>query len=528
MVAFYIRISRPDDDLDEHKQLSNSIENQRKLLTEFFEESPELRLEDFDEFIDDGFSGTNFERPAFRKMLHLIKKRTVDTVIVKDFSRFGRNYVECADYLEKLFPFLGTRFISVLDNYDSGRQDDVGIDLAMRNIVNSYYSQDLSKKVTTTFDLRRENGEFFFRTPFGYLEDEKRPGKVIIDEEAAVVVRKIFSLACEENRTTCEIAKLLNRERVPTVAAYNRSHMVRGKPHSQEKSEFAAWTGTKVAQILKNEVYTGTYICRKTRRVVAGSKKVIPIKSPKKIPDNHPAIVGVETFEAAQKIFRRTKKPAENRRYQLKSKVFCGNCGYAMTYQENVHDECFFRCPHARETGLSSGCPDDRFPEELLNGRVYLRLRQWMTFLLTACGKAEEEEKSRWECLELLEEESAELTEALESLGLEKIALYESYTAGEISREELATGKQKLSQESDSINAELTALQERESALRTLRNRHKPELDALLESVHLFQNEPRLTRRMSETFISHITIQNKWQIDIEWKDEKVVREVLDR
>ncbi|MCD7771575.1 MAG: recombinase family protein [Oscillospiraceae bacterium] len=524
MVAFYIRLSCLDDDLDERKQLSNSVENQRKLLTEYFDESPDLRTEDACEFIDDGYSGTNFRRPAFQKMLGLIKKRTIDTVIVKDFSRFGRNYIECADYIEKLFPFLGTRFISVSDNYDSGRREDCGIDMAMKNIVNSYYSQDLSRKVTSTFDLKRENGEFFFCAPFGYLKDETRPGSILVDDNAAEIVRHIFSLACEEGMTTCGIAKLLNRENIPTVAAYNREHRVSGKAISSEKSEFAAWTGTKVASILKNEVYAGTYISQKRRRVATGSRRTVPVSCPKKIPDNHPKIVDYETFECAQKIFKRVKRPAENRRYQLKSKVFCGNCGYAMTYQDNVRDECFFHCSHSRETGIPTGCPTERFPEELLNERVFQRLRRWMVFLKTAYGKAEEAEKNRQECLRLLGEEQAELRSELESLESKKLELYESYTDGEISRETLSVEKKKLSQESDSIKAELSLLHIKESTLHALRNRRKPELDDLMESVRLFENETRLTCKMAEAFVSRVTVHNKWQIEIEWKEESLAKE----
>ncbi|MCD7804190.1 MAG: recombinase family protein [Oscillospiraceae bacterium] len=521
MIAFYIRLSRLDDDLDERKQLSNSVENQRRLLSDYLSEMPDLRNEDVEEFIDDGYSGTNFERPAFQRMLGLIKKRTVDTVIVKDFSRFGRNYVECADYIEKLFPFLGTRFISVTDSYDSGRQDDCGIDFAMKNIVNSYYSRDLSLKVVSAFDVKRENGEFFFGVPFGYLKDEEHPGKVLIDDEAAATVRLIFTLACED-RTTGEIAKILNRENVPTVATYNREHRIKGKACSSEKSDFAAWTGTKVMQILKNEVYTGTYILQKRRCVVAGSKKSVAIDSPKKIPDNHPAIVSAGTFAEAQKIFTgRRKKSPESRRYQLKSKVFCGNCGYAMAYKENVYDECFFRCSHSGQTGLSSGCPDDRFSEELLNELVFRRLRQWMKLLEVACGKAEEAERNRIECLELLGEEAAELQAELGNIESQKLALYESYASGEISREGLALEKKKLSEESDSIRSALAAVHERESRTRALRNRRKPELDVLMENVRLFGNETRLTCKMAETFVEKVIIYDKWQVDIEWKGEEL-------
>ncbi|MCD7785680.1 MAG: recombinase family protein [Oscillospiraceae bacterium] len=526
MVGLYIRLSRLDDDFGEYKQVSNSVENQRKLLWEYVQELPDLRAEDSEEFIDDGYSGTNFQRPAFQRMLTLVKKQVVTTVIVKDFSRFGRNYVECADYLEKLFPFLGTRFISVSDNYDSGRRvEDRQVEIAMRNIVNAYYSQELSRKVISTFDQKHENGEFFFCAPFGYLKDEACPGKITVDEDAAQIVRHIFSLACD-GFTTCQIAKLLNREKIPTVAAYNREHQVKGKARSQEKSEYAAWTGTKVASILKNEVYTGTYISQKRKRIATGAKKTACVNSPMKITDNHPAVVSSETFRKAQKTLKKAKKPANSRRYPLKSKVFCGNCGYAMTYQENVHDECCFFCNQASQTGNDVGCPEDHIPEELLNARVFTQLRTWMMLLETACGNVDESEQKRQKGLQILGYEADNLQTELGALQSEKLELYECYSDGRMSREDFTTQKDKLSSGIDSLKAELDKLHEKESRLRLARNHRKPELDDLMEKVKLFENETRLTCTMADVFIEKVTAYDKWCIEITWKHEELVEKAL--
>ncbi|MCD7889661.1 MAG: recombinase family protein [Oscillospiraceae bacterium] len=527
MVGLYIRLSRLDDDLDEYKQVSNSVENQRRLLNEYLEELPDLRGEDVEEFIDDGYSGTNFQRPAFQRMLALIKKRVVTTVIVKDFSRFGRNYVECADYLEKLFPFLGTRFISVSDNYDSGKQnEDRQIEVAMKNIVNSYYSQDLSRKVTTTFDMKRERGEIFFNVPFGYVKDMKHKGKVLIDEEAAEIVRLVFSLACDGKQVS-EIAKILNKENIPTIASYNERNKMRGKMVSPEKSEYAAWTGTKVRNILLNEFYTGTYISQRRKQVIAGMKKTVEVRNPVKIPNNHPAIISVETFEKAQEIFKsRQSKYAVGRRYPLKSKVFCGNCGYAMAYRDNVYDECYFYCNHTMETGNNDGCSDERIMEEFLGARVLTQLKSWMMLLEVACGNVDEAEQKRWEGIRILSDEAENLQAEFKTLQSKKLELYESYSDGQISKEEFSTQKEKLSAEIDSIRVELNKLHEKEAKLRKTRNRRKPELDDLMESVRLFENENRLTCKMADTFIEKVTVYDKWCIEITWKCEDLVEKAL--
>ena len=527
MVGLYIRLSRLDDDLDEYKQVSNSVENQRKLLTEFLDEVPDLRTEETEEFVDDGWSGTNFQRPAFQRMLAQIKKRTITTVIVKDFSRFGRNYVECADYLEKLFPFLGTRFISVADNYDTGRRnEDKQIEVAMKNIVNSYYSQDLSKKITSTFNMKRQKGEFFFCPPFGYIKDEKHPGKILIDEEAAEIVRYIFKLACDGRRIS-DIARLLNSENIPTRAAYNRLHGVKGKGTSLEKSEYAAWTGTKVRQILTDEQYIGTYVGQKTKRVVTGMSKTVRVTDSEKIPNNHPAIVDTEIFEKAQELFTRAKgKHSEEKRYQLKSKVVCGNCGYNMAYSDNVYEDCYFYCNHTGQTGNHVGCPTERFPEELLNARVFTQLKSWMMLLEAACGSVDEAEQKRWEGLRLLGDEGEALQDELKSRQKKKMELYESYSDGQISREEFMEQKEALAGEINSIKAELDKLHEREAKLRKTRNRRKPELDDLMENVKLFENETRLTCKMADTFVEKVTVYDKWCIEITWKCEDLVEKAL--
>ncbi|MCC8076275.1 MAG: recombinase family protein [Clostridiales bacterium] len=564
MVAFYIRLSRLDDDLDEHKRQSNSVTNQRRLLQDYFAEIPDLRSEDIEEFIDDGWSGMDFQRPAFQRMLALIKKRTVTTVLVKDFSRFGRNYVECADYLEKLFPFLGTRFISVLDRYDSGRaaqarQMQAGsvaqggtecrkcplraevplegreaqlrkyplrVEVAAKNIVNSYYSQDLSRKITSTFDVKRENGEFFFNAPFGYRKDPERRGKVRIDPEAAEIVRYIFALACAGRRPG-EIAKRLNQENVPTKAAYNQAHRITGKSTSLETSVYAAWTGAKVSSVLKNEVYMGIYVAQRSRRAAVGAKKAVMVADTRRIPNNHPAIVSKAEFEKAQAIFTQTKrKKPEDRPYPLRSRVFCGTCGYAMAYRETLYEACYFYCAHTIQTGNRVGCPTECFSEDLLNARVFAQLKQWMLTLEAACGSAEAAEQKRREGLRLLMEDAESLRADLIKRQETKISLYERYREGNLEKNTYLVQKHKLTAEQNSIRVELDRVHQREARLRALRNRRKPELDDLMEQAALFQGEAKLTCVMAQAFVERVTIYDKWHIDITWKGEALVDAAL--
>jgi len=233
MIAVYMRLSQEDGDVnlqvrnvgasadksmksDTTKSESDSIVNQRTLLYDFIDEHPDLKSYEIEEFVDDGFSGTNFNRPAFRRMLTAVKKKMVYAVIVKDFSRFGRDYIEVGDYIERFFPFMGVRFLSVADGYDSGRgkaNDDRQLEIAMKNIINSYYSRDLSIKIRSTFQNKFENFEVCgANVPFGFV---KQNGTMVKEPGSAAIVEEIFKLALQGKRPNA-IALTLNEQNIPT------------------------------------------------------------------------------------------------------------------------------------------------------------------------------------------------------------------------------------------------------------------------------------------------------------------------
>ena len=200
VIGKYIRLSQADQDLmkKENKSESESISHQKALIQNFINDSAELKDSMQYEFFDDGYSGTNFKRPSFERLLEKIKKGEINCVIVKDFSRFGRDYIELGDYLERIFPFMGVRFISINDHYDSndykGRTS--GLDVVMKNIVYDYYSKDLSMKVKTAKYQKMKQGKYLGgHVPYGLMKDPKDKHKLITDPEAAAVVREIFDMA---------------------------------------------------------------------------------------------------------------------------------------------------------------------------------------------------------------------------------------------------------------------------------------------------------------------------------------------
>ena len=238
----YIRLSDADDDL-KFKTESESIANQRTLLYRFIRARREFDGYEVVEFVDDGYSGTNGNRPSFERMIESLKNGEANVVICKDFSRFFRDYVEIGDYLERIFPFLGVRFIAVNDGYDSDdyKGSTAGMEVVMKYIVYSYYSRDLSQKIKTVMSTRKSKGEFVAaQPPYGYMKDPDVKRKIIPNPDTAPVVRKIFDLALE-GKTPAEIAVVLNDYKLETPSAY----YMRMNPDSKKfrtSSKEACWT----------------------------------------------------------------------------------------------------------------------------------------------------------------------------------------------------------------------------------------------------------------------------------------------
>ena len=212
-VALYLRISDEDNKLREGGE-SNSITGQRMLLHSFIRRHPDLSESRVLEIVDDGYSGTNFQRPGVQSLLEMAEKKEIDCIVVKDFSRFGRNYLETGNYLEQVFPRLGIRFLSVNDCFDSF--DQIGaagsIEVGFKNIIHDFYSRDLSVKIRTGRKTKAEQGKFTTAfAPYGYQKDRQDPGRLIVDPECAACVRRIFTLYLD-GKGPGAIPKILNHQ----------------------------------------------------------------------------------------------------------------------------------------------------------------------------------------------------------------------------------------------------------------------------------------------------------------------------
>ena len=264
-VALYIRLSREDGDKEEgDKSESESITNQRSLLRGFVEESG---LEVAEEYIDDGCSGTNFERPAFKKMIADIEKRKIDMVITKDLSRLGRDYIDTGNYIEKFFPLNRVRYIALLDNVDTFLDNSSSNDIVpFKAVINDMYVKDLSKKVKSAMTSKKEKGLFLGTyAPYGYNKDPLDKNRLVINEEEAKIVRKIFKLYLEGNGPKT-VARLLTEEKIPTPSESKK--MTRS-------SLYGKWCSRQLKDMLKNQVYIGNLVQNKMRKLNYKSKKLI-------------------------------------------------------------------------------------------------------------------------------------------------------------------------------------------------------------------------------------------------------------
>ncbi len=307
-LAFYIRLSISDVDVaGSEKEESNSITGQRKLLYAYIRSHEEFAEYEVLEYFDDGVSGTGFEnRTQFQAMLADAQAGKFECLLVKDFSRFGRDYLEVGNYMEFVFPVMGIRFISVNDGYDSRQQNGMtgGMDVAFRNLIYQMYSRDLSRKVKSARKNRNEQGEYTASfAPFGYCKNPSDKHKLVVDEPAAEVVREIFALVAG-GKSAAEIARILNGRKTPTRLQRQWEWGINYKP-THNMGDYL-WENTTVLAVIRNPIYKGTLIQNRYETIGFGDNKKIAKrdKSEWSIVENQvPAIVSRELFDKVNSLF---------------------------------------------------------------------------------------------------------------------------------------------------------------------------------------------------------------------------------
>ena len=326
--ALYLRLSRDDEKAGE----SLSIENQRTILRRFVQENGGTVV---GEYIDDGWSGTDFERPAVKRLFEDAKNGKIDTIVVKDLSRFGRNYIQVGQYIDYIFPAYGIRFIALSDNVDTADRTSAGMDMMpIMNVFNEWHAAHTSKKIRAVLEANWRKGKYTnWAYPYGYRAGTDENRTAIIDEEAAGVVRRIYDMRLQGNSART-IARTLTDEGIPNPAA----HYTRLDGKKSERRGSPWWSPKTVADILRDETYIGTLTQHRTARFSYKNHRVLPVPDDEHIKKEnaHEAIISREVFERVQAIGKgvsRGKTDKEKKVHPLSGLLFCADCGKKLKYK---------------------------------------------------------------------------------------------------------------------------------------------------------------------------------------------------
>ena len=368
--ALYIRLSKED----ESEGPSQSVQNQESLLREFVQQH---RLIVYDTYIDDGWSGTSFDRPAFQRMITDIEEKKVNMVITKDLSRLGRDYIMTGHYMERYFPEHRVRYISLLDGIDTGVDSTANDITPFRAIMNDMYAKDISKKIKSVKRDKQRKGQFIGGKPvYGYKMHPTEKNKIVIDEEVAPIVRRIFALALS-GMSCRNIAILLNQEGVPTPAAYANLPVARPGPYT------GLWSSERISDMLQNETYIGNMVQGRSVKISYKSKKCL-----KQDPANwvvvegtHEPLVDPETFQKVRMLVN-SRKHTRSRTYDflLKGLIFCHECGHplAVLNRKNARGEdvLYFVCRTYQRFTKAGVCTCHSIKEKTVTDAVIAKVRE--------------------------------------------------------------------------------------------------------------------------------------------------------
>ena len=511
-VALYMRLSKEDDN---NENESESVTNQRNLLRNYTDKN---KLFVVDEYVDDGISGTSFDRPNFNRMISDIQAKRINMVITKDMSRLGRDYIMTGHYMERFFPENGVRYVSLLDGIDTFSDSSVNDITPFKAIMNDMYAKDISKKITSVKRDKQKKGLFIGgKATYGYKLSETEKNKILIDEEAAEIVREIFSMAyagCSGR----EIAVYLNDNKIPTPSDYANINVTRKGAYS------GMWSSERVCFMLKNQLYIGN--------MVQGRIKKLSYKSPKcvKLPpeewtiveNTHEPIIDKQVFDKVQILITK-RTPTRNRKYDylLKGLVHCQECGYILGVVNRKLAEgevLYFLCrTHQRFTTYSK-CSCHCFRVDVIEKLVLKEVREICEKVLNLS----EMQKLGKEQLDRLADESkaiehrntmaeterriSELTKALD-------VLYDDKLDGILSAEDFERIYAKKKIERANLTSKLQALQKRTETQNT---------NTSVEAKKLalrFLEEIDVNKELMFSLIERIDLSKSGEITINWAFE---------
>lgn len=456
--GLYARLSHEKEENIER----GTIETQMELMKNYVKDHEDIVIEE--EYYDASFTGTNFERPDFKRMLEDAKTGRINCIIVKDLSRLGRNYVEMGNYIERVFPFLNVRFIAVTDDFDSFRP---GTDLMMplKNIVNEFYAKDISKKVSTAHRRKWTTDEYMCGfAPYGYLKSKTEKNRIVVDEATAENVRLIYKLFLEGKGYT-PIAKYLNEQGIMSPLMYLKS-----LGYQQNVKTNGVWTKTTVKSILTNQAYIGSAVHGK---VVIEKYNNIPLHAtdPSEwviVENTHEPLVDKETFEKAQERVEEisdayfakefTKHPP-NEKNLLKGKIVCGDCGKGMRLSPRTTKSYVYFCGTFSD-GVNPACSRHRIDQEDVNKAVFAQISNHMRCCIDALSVIRElnARSSGLKKYDVYEKTITRQRRELEKVNRKFSELYGDYSEHLINESEYLTLKQQYLLKSEALKKEIDNL----------------------------------------------------------------------
>jgi len=437
----YSRLSREDGDKEE----SDSIINQKELIRSYVASQPDIQL--IASYEDDGYSGVDFNRPSFNRMVEDIKSGKINCVIVKDLSRLGRNYIEMGKLLERFFPFMGVRFIAVNDSYDSQTNNSQNDNLIIpfKNLINDVYCADISKKIRSQFDVRRKNGDFIGAfAVYGYIKDPDKKNHLVIDSVAAPIVRDIFARKIA-GMSQQGIADKLNSLGIPSPLEYKKS-CGSGFTTTFSTNNRAKWTPVTVGRILKNEAYLGTLIqgLASTPNYKVKQRVKKPESEWARVENAHEAIISAEDFELVKHLLdlETRIKPGGKEVYLFSGMIYCGDCKRPLVRKPVKNSEyAYFVCSTYKR---DKSCDSHNISEKIIYDTVF----KVVTHHIQQCADIErlmafieDMPMLRVEALKLQKQIKLK-QEEIERISHRQVRLYEDYDDGLMDRNEYVRFKQ--------------------------------------------------------------------------------------
>ena len=525
--ALYIRLSKEDGD----KAESNSVSNQRDLIYSFLKDKSDIQV--CEEKVDDGYSGVGFDRPALISMLEDVKQGKINCIIVKDLSRFGRNYIETGRYIQQIFPFMGVRFIAINDHYDSGHMDSQADNMLLpfKNLMNDSYSRDISIKVRSQIEVRQKRGDYTGSFPvYGYFRDQERKGKLVIDPVAAEVVRDIFDMrikGCNNRR----IADYLNEHGIPSPMEYKMLLHWRYTTSFKLKPQ-AKWSSMAVERILKNEIYTGVMVQGKEKTLNYKVKKRIKVSKEDwiRVEHTHEAIIAKEDFAVVQKRMLRDTRtaPGGTKLHLFSGFLRCGGCGGNMVRKKirsAKGEYCYYICSSNKND--TSVCSSHRIREDGLSRAVLEMLRTHLFLIITMdelkemIGKLPLQEREAQRRCRQLEERRKELTRYQKL----KISVYEDYKEALLTKREYLEMKEDYEGSCRQMEKAIETLEREVCSLVKESRPHSPWIERLKERGTISELDRGLLAMTVEEII--VMDSEHIQVHFQYRDEfQIVRQAM--